>query len=83
MFNIADYLKKFVRIEGDSIFKKESIAAAIREACGTDKIEFEAKKNVLYIKGSPVMRSIAYTKKDAILKALREKDPKSRITEVR
>lgn len=44
---------------------------------------FTVKKDILYIKASPVVRSIIYTKKVAILEGIKAKDPKSRITDIR
>jgi hypothetical protein len=82
MFNISDYLKKFSRIEGDSLAQRDAIAGAMREACGAE-IDFEVKKDIIYIKGSPVVRSIVYTKKGAILEAIKIRQPKLRISDIR
>lgn len=83
MFNVSDYLKKFARIEGDSLLQKDAVNSAIKESCGIDSTPFEIKKNVLYIKGSPVMKSIIYTKKLEILNLITKKDPKTKITDIR
>lgn len=83
MFNVADYLKKFTRIEGESLFQQDTIKSAIYDACGMNPPPFTVKKDILYIKASPVVRSIIYTKKAAILEGIKAKDPKSRITDIR
>lgn len=83
MFNIADYFKKFSKIEGDSQFQSDSIRVALFENCKIDKVDFEVRKGILYIKGSPMMKSLIFTKKTAILTALKEKIPQSRITDIR
>ncbi len=72
MFNISDYFKKFAKIEGDSIAQKEGIARAIKSVSGIDNVKYEAKKGILYIKGSPAMRMALFTKKAQLLEALRK-----------
>jgi len=82
VFNIADYLKKFTRIDSDSVAQKDLITSILYEACGAT-IGFEIKKDILYIKGSPVVKNIVYTKKVAILLAIKEKHPNVRISDIR
>lgn len=83
MFNIADYFRKFSKIEGDSLFEKDSIKAAIYEVCGMDKVDFEIKKGIVYIKGSPMVKSLIFTKKGALLSAIKIKLPQKTIFDVR
>ncbi|HVU06492.1 MAG TPA: hypothetical protein VHC46_09860 [Thermodesulfobacteriota bacterium] len=82
MFNIADYFKKFSRIESDSLSQRDAVRAAIYGACGAD-IPFDVKKGVIIVKGSPAAKSVAFTKKEAIIRSLREKHPNLRLTDVR
>lgn len=83
MFNVSDYFKKFVGIERDVFRLRDIISKSIQEVCGIEGGSFEVKKGILYIKASPVMRSIVYTKKEALIKAIREKDPNIQIHDVR
>ena len=83
MFNIADYLKKFARIEGDSAFQKEAVKKALADVCGIHDAAFEVKKGILYVRGNPMLKSIAYTKKDALLASLKETLPQAHIHDVR
>ena len=83
MFNISDYFKKFSKIEGDSISEKDSIKSAIFEICGLDKVSFEVKKGILYIKGSSMVKSVIYTKKTALLSSLKAKIPQKNIFDIR
>lgn len=83
MFNIADYFKKFSKIEGESLHQRDSIKAALYETCKLDKVDFEVKKGILYIKGSPMVKSIVYTKKGTILALIKTRIPDSRISDIR
>jgi Asp/Glu/hydantoin racemase len=83
MFNISDYFKKFSKIEGDSLVEKDAIRIAIYNNCGIDKVQFEVRKDILYIKGPPMLKSMIYTKKASIVAAIRESLPKTRITDIR
>lgn len=83
MFNISDYFKKFVKIEGDSVAQKEGIARAIKGVTGIDNARYEAKKGVLYIKGSPAMRMALFTKKAELLEAIKRESPLSIIYDIR
>ncbi|HVT75140.1 MAG TPA: hypothetical protein VHD69_01825 [Candidatus Paceibacterota bacterium] len=82
MFNIADYFKKFARLEGDSLTQRDAVRVALYAACGAD-IPFDVKKGVIIVKTSPAGRSIVFTKKEAILRSLRESHPSLRITDIR
>ena len=81
MFNISDYLKKFARIEGDSLMQKQSVSGVLKDICGTD-IDFDIKKGVLYIKGSPIVKNVVYTKKAAIMSKMREVCPQLKISDI-
>ena len=83
MFNVGRYFEKFSRIEEKSRFEKETVTKVIKDICGIENIPFEIKKDVLYIKGSPIMRSIVYTKKVLILETLRTAGLKNILTDIR
>ncbi len=83
MFNIADYLKKFANLEGDSNAQKGIIAQALKEVCDLDKVDFEMRKGTLYLKGSPLMKSIVFMKKDKLVEYLRKNYSKGRVSDIR
>lgn len=83
MFNIADYFKKFSKIEEGSLQQSDSIKAALFETCKIEGIGFEVKKGILYIKGSPMAKSLIFTRKAAILAAIKNRMPESRIFDIR
>jgi hypothetical protein len=83
MFNVKDYLKKFVSLENDSVAIDSVIKSGLRDVCQIENIGFEVKKDVLYIKGNPLIRSIVYTKKEALLLYIKSGYGKSRITDIR
>lgn len=83
MFNISSYFKKFVKIEGDSVFERDVILSVFNTFCGTQTVGFEIRKNIIYIKGSSVLKSILFTKKIEILKTIQKKLPQSNIVDIR
>lgn len=83
MFNVADYFKKFKRLEGDSLVQKEAIEKALREICNIQHARYSLEKGILTIKGSPVLRSVVFTKKAPLLHALQGALPQAHITEIR
>jgi hypothetical protein len=83
MFNIAEYLQKFAHLEGDAEYQKQIIAKALKEVCGLDNVDFEMKKGTLYVKESPLMKSIVFIKKDKLVEYLRQNFPKGRVSDVR
>lgn len=83
MFNISDYLKKFSSLGQNILLERDSLAAAFTETCGIQKPEFEIRKGIAYIKGSPVLKSAVYTKKDAILASLKRKFPSTTVYDIR
>jgi hypothetical protein len=83
MFNIADYFKKFVKIEGDTNLQRNTISYALQKVCNIEKPEFDVKKNILYIKGSPMVKSAVFLKKSFILASVKESMPQSRIMDIR
>lgn len=82
MFNVADYFKKFAKIEGETLAQSDAIKAALYEHCGIDKAKFEVKKGIIYISGSSMLKSAVYMKKAAILAALRA-GSQAKITDIR
>jgi hypothetical protein len=83
MFNIADYFKKFAKIEGDSLVQKDAVAKALKEICGIESAKFEVKKGILYVSGSSIMKSAIYTRKASILTMLRTELSQSKIIDIR
>jgi hypothetical protein len=83
MFNISEYLKKFATLGEGILVERDSIDSSLREVCGVGGVDFEVKKGVLYVKGSPMLKSAVYTKKEAILASLRSKLPKTNIYDIR
>jgi hypothetical protein len=83
VFNISDYFKKFTKIEKEGLVESDAILSALNESCGTGTVRFEIKKDILYIKGSPVLKSALYTKKSQILASIKKKLPQSRIVDIR
>ncbi len=83
MFNIADYFKKFSQIEEGSILQSDSIKSALKEICNIEGVGFELKKGILYIKGSPMAKSLIFTRKAALIEAIKKKHPQSKIYDVR
>jgi hypothetical protein len=83
MFNIADYLKKFANLEGDANAQKGIIAQALKEVCDLDNVDFEMRKGTLYLKGSPLMKSIVFMKKDKLVEYLRKNYSKGRVSDIR
>ncbi len=83
MFNVADYFKKFKKIEDGALVEKDAILSAIAESCGTGTVRFEVKKDILYIKGSPMLKSAVYTKKATILASIKKNLPQTRIVDIR
>ena len=83
MFNVADYFKKFTKLEGESLEQKDVILSALYEHCKIDGARFKLEKGILYIEGSPMMKSAIFTKKLAIIESLKKSTPQSRITDIR
>jgi hypothetical protein len=83
VFNISDYFKKFTKLEGESVVEGDAILLALNESCGTGTVKFQIQKDILYIKGSPVLKSAVFTKKAAILASIKKKLPQSRIVDIR
>lgn len=83
MFNISDYFKKFAKIEGDSLLEKDIVLSVLHEVCGTGTVKCEIKKGVLYVTGSPMVKSLLFTKKARIIELLKEKLPRARVSDVR
>ncbi len=83
MFNIAEYLKKFSRLESNSALEKQAVNMTLKEICGLENVDFEVNRGVLYIKADPLLKSIVFMKKDVIIEYLKRKFPQSRIEDVR
>jgi hypothetical protein len=83
MFNISDYLKKFVKMGDDIVIERSSIELAIIKIVGIQKPRFEVKKGILYINVPPVAKSLVFTKKKALLDELKKTAAGAHIYEVR
>lgn len=83
MFNVADYLKKFAQLRGAALLSNDAVASALKEVCKIEGAKFEAKKGILYLKASPREKMMVFTKKAALLAAIKAKDPLSNISDVR
>lgn len=83
MFNIADFLKKFSHLEKNSQAQKDAIFAVFKDVCGVSSVSYELKKGVLYIQGSPMFKSVVYTKKQALLRSLQANCPQAHIQDIR
>ena len=83
MFNIADYLKKFARFEGDSALEREAVARALKEVCGLENIAFELRKGTLNLKATPTVKAIIFMKKDRLIAHLQQSYPQGRISDIR
>ncbi|HEY0907735.1 MAG TPA: hypothetical protein VGE35_00090 [Candidatus Paceibacterota bacterium] len=83
MFNISDYFKKFAKIEGDTMAENDAILAALAETCGTGTVRYDIRKNIIYLKGSPLVKSMVFTRKARILALIKEKLPTTKIVDIR
>jgi hypothetical protein len=83
MFNISDYLRKFSKIEQDSSAVRSAVEAVLKELCSIDKVDFDIRKGTIFIKGSPVIRSIIFSKKSAIIASLKARLPNNRLSDIR
>ncbi|MDE1874885.1 MAG: hypothetical protein KGH68_02370 [Patescibacteria group bacterium] len=83
MFNIADYLKKFSRFEGDSRAQREAVSKVLKEICGIDSANFDIKRGVLYVKAPAPARAIVFMKKAAVLSRLGSEFPHVRVRDIR
>lgn len=83
MFNVADYLKKFAKLQGAAILSNDAVVSSLKDVCKIDGAKFEAKKGVLYLKATPREKMVVFTKKAAVLAAIKARDPLSSITDIR
>ena len=83
MFNISDYFKKFQKIEGDTLVENDAIQATLNEICGTATVRYDIRKNVIYLKGSPMVKSMVYMRKARILALIKEKLPMTKIVDIK
>ena len=83
MFNIADYLKKFVKIEGDSKTQIEAISKALRDVCGIQSAKISLKKGILYVNAPSAAKSLVYMKKSALIAQIENELPQTKILDIR
>lgn len=83
MFNVADYLKKFAKLQGAALLSNDAVVSSLKEVCRIDGAKFEAKKGILYLKASPREKMMVFTRKAAVLAAIKAKDPLSSISDIR
>lgn len=83
MFNISDYLKRFASLGQNALLERDIVSLVLKESCGISDAQFEIRKGIVHLKGTPLLKSLVYTKKDAILTSLRLKMPKTRVYDIR
>lgn len=83
MFNVADYLKKFAKFAEDSETVRQVITRAMFEVCGTAGVPFETRKGIIYIQGTPTLKSLMFMNKERLLEKIRAELPKMRILDIR
>ncbi len=83
MFNVADYFKKFSKIEEREVSQRDAVRVALFETCGVDKVEFDVKKGVIILKSHSVVKSVVFMKKKEVLEHLSRTSPQSKITDIR
>lgn len=83
MFNVADYFKKFAKIEGESLALRSAVLDALKQVCGVEKADFELKKGILIMKGHPVVKSVVFMKKKEVLEHLSRTSPQSKVSDIR
>jgi hypothetical protein len=75
MFNISEYLKRFANLESNSRIQTETVQVAFKSIVGVENADFEVKKGIVYLKGSPMVKSATYTKKQLLLNEIKKKLP--------
>lgn len=83
MFNVSQYLQKFVRLGADLSLARDAVSRALKEECGIEGVDFEIKKGVVYMKGQPAIKAAVFMRKGRILERLRSDAPKARISDIR
>ncbi|MFA6158511.1 MAG: hypothetical protein WC763_02685 [Candidatus Paceibacterota bacterium] len=83
MFNVADYFKKFSKIEETTLTLNGFIRKALKEVCGIDTASFEVKKGVIILKTNSIVKSIVFMKKKEVLEHLSKTSPSSKISDIR
>lgn len=83
MFNVADYFKKFSKIEEREVSQRDAIRVALFETCGIDKVDFDVRKGVIVLKSHSIIKSMVYMKKKEVLEHLSRTSPQSKITDIR
>lgn len=86
MFNVSDYLKKFVRIENDNKQTSDSIRVVFAEVFNPDiatKLNFDFKKGIIHIKGDSNLKSMVFMKKTSLLEKFSKNYPNLKVTDIR
>lgn len=74
MFNISNFLEKFVKLNSNSVSIKKSIIKIIRDITNIqlNPEELEIKEGKFYLNCKPIIRNHIFTKKDKIILELRK-----------
>jgi hypothetical protein len=77
VFNVADYFKKFSKIEEGTLALRDSIRVAFSEVCGLGDVSFDVKKGVIIVTSNSIVRSVIFMKKKEVLERLSKTSPSS------
>jgi len=83
MFNVADYFKKFSKLEEREVSQRDAIRVALFEVCGIGKADFDVRKGVILLKSHSIVKSMVFMKKKEVLEHLSRTSPQSKITDIR
>lgn len=83
MFNVADYFKKFSKIEERTVSLRNAVQQAFSDVCGVEKVGFDIRKGVVIVTSNPVIKSIVFMKKKEVLEHLSRTSPSSGISDIR
>lgn len=83
MFNVSDYLKKFIRLSGDLESTNLAIHKALFEICAIEGATFEIKKGIVHIKAEAAAKSMVFMRKRELLERVRTTVPHAKIHDIR
>lgn len=85
MFNINDFLKKFIGIKPPDIFLREKTIISVKEAIGiqVDARQISITNGVIYMKCSPIIKNEIILKKEKILTHINNNEYNHTIVDIR
>lgn len=85
MNNLDGFLKKFKLALGARNAETEIVIKELLDCAGIKaaKEAIQIRKNIVYVEGSPAMRSQIFQKKNQILEALRKHEELKNISDIR